>query len=361
MMIAMMLRLHIFVAITVAVLAVTYAALPTLMTALLRHMFTAPNQVPWSGLNTVERARELTSSSFQHKQGDVWVVSYVKSGTTWAIGILAALVGHPAAQYAGNLQKVTRQFCPQPELPDLGWKDDGFGHSIEELNNWPVLDIGRNNRSYRCFKSHWPSKDHVVASEHKSKYIYVLRNAQDQIMSHWNQVWGMGFHYGTENIAFEEGWDDFVQDWLNGNVENGQYFDHVASWYGRIDDPNVMFVRFEELKHNPTKIIEQIALFIGMDEEDVTSNKIHDVMEVTNFERMRVADEQDLGLRFMRWLGVLRKPHIRVGEVGRNVGGASSSSGLKFSSKQLAALDALYKEKLEPLGVPREWILLRNK
>jgi hypothetical protein len=102
------------------------AYLPTLMTALLRHMFTAPNQIPWSGgghlrlifdvdgmpaqvLNSFERARELpspSSSSFQHKQGDDWVVSYVKSGTTWTIGILAALVGHPAAQYAGNLQKV---------------------------------------------------------------------------------------------------------------------------------------------------------------------------------------------------------------------------------------------------------------
>jgi hypothetical protein len=55
-----------------------------------------------------------------------------------------------------------------------------------------------------------------------------LRNAQDQIISHWNQVWGMGFHYGTENIKFEEGWDDFVQYWLDGNVENGQYFGHVA-------------------------------------------------------------------------------------------------------------------------------------
>jgi len=42
--------------------------------------------------------------------------------------------------------------------------------------------------------------------------------------------------------------------------------------------------------------------------------------------------------------------HIFIGEVGRNVGGASSS-GLKFSSKQLAALDALYKEKLEPFAL----------
>jgi len=92
--------------ITVAILAAVYAALPTLMAALLKHMFTAPNQVPWTGgghlrlididgmpaqtLYSVERAHELVSSSFQHKQGDVWVASYVKSGTTWTIGILSS-------------------------------------------------------------------------------------------------------------------------------------------------------------------------------------------------------------------------------------------------------------------------------
>eukprot|EP00984_Skeletonema_dohrnii_P001302 scaffold401_cov144-Skeletonema_dohrnii-CCMP3373.AAC.13 len=352
--------------IIVAILAAVYATLPTLMAALLKHMFTAPNQVPWTrgghlrlididgmpaqALYSVERAHELTSSSFQHKQGDVWVASYVKSGTTWTIGILAALVGHPAAEYAGNLQKVTRQFCPQPELPDLGFGDDGFGHSMEQLNDWSGMDIGRNNRNYRCFKSHWPSKDHVV-SNGQSKFIYVLRNAQDQLISHWNQVYGMGFHYGTEDMTFEGGWDDFVQDWLNGNVENGSYFDHVASWFKRVDDSDVLLVRFEELKRDPSRVIEQIATFIGM--EDVTPTKIKNVMDLTSFERMKLADEQDMGLRFMRWLGVLRRAHVRQGEVG-----SVDGSRLTFSTEQLAALESLYREKLQPLGVPREWIIL---
>ena len=44
-------------------------------------------------------------------------------------------------------------------------------------------------------------------------------------------------------MTFEGGWDDFVQDWLDGNVENGSYFDHVASWFKRVDDPDVLLVR----------------------------------------------------------------------------------------------------------------------
>lgn len=159
----------------------------------------------------------------------------------------------------------------------------------------------------------------------------------------------MGFHYGTEDMTFEGGWDDFVQDWLDGNVENGSYFDHVASWFKRVDDPDVLLVRFEELKRDPSRVIEQIATFIGM--EDVTPTKIKNVMDLTSFERMKLADEQEMGLRFMRWLGVLRRAHVRQGE-------SADGSRLAFSTEQLAALESLYREKLQPLGVPREWIIL---
>ena len=361
----------------VAIAAVTFVALPAAMSALLRHMFTAPHQTPWKGgstrlrlidvgglpaqaLNSAERLRDLSSrtedgdggNAFQRRDGDVWVVSYVKSGTTWTIGILAALWDHPAAEYAGNLQKVTRTFCPQPELPDLGWGDDGFGHSIDELNAWPASS-GR-----RCFKSHWPSRDfHRVDAESssgdgtatgKSKFIYVMRNALDQITSHWNQVYGMGFHYGTEDLTFEGGWDGFVEDWLSGDVENGKWFDHVASWYARSrDDPDVLLVRFEELKSNPSDVIRRIADFVGT---ETTPRDIQSVMETTSFDKMRRADEEDVGLRFMRFLGVLRRSHVRQGEVG--------SGKSRFSNEQLTALEREYKKILEPLGVPREWVLL---
>mmetsp|Transcript_2174 Transcript_2174/g.5127 ORF Transcript_2174/g.5127 Transcript_2174/m.5127 type:complete len:354 (-) Transcript_2174:2761-3822(-) len=342
-----------FWAVAVVVAGVFAASLPTLMSALLKHMFTAPNQEPWpygnlrlincSGipaqpLNSAERIAEL-NKNFKHKDNDVWIVSYVKSGTTWTIGILAALYQHPAAEYSGNLQKTTRTFCPQPELPDLGWGDDGFGHSMEELNEWP---------SPRCFKSHWPNQDFMLNAK-DSKYVYVLRNARDQMISHWNQVWGMGFHYGTTEMTFEGGWSSFVNDWLDGNVENGKWIDHVAGWYERsLNDPeHVMVVRYEDLKRDTQQTVQKIASFVGV--ETVSPEEMRKVLQLTSFDKMKEADENDVGLQFMRWLGVLRKKHIRQGETG-------SKSELVLTDAQLQIFKQEYQAKLEPLGMPWEWV-----
>ena len=338
-------------------LAVFAASLPALMSALLKHMFTAPNQVAWQegslrlinctgipaqALNSAERIREL-GERFNHKDTDVWIVSYVKSGTTWTIGILAALLNHPAAEYSGNLQKTTRTFCPQPELPDLGWGDDGFGHSLEELEAWPG--------DHRCLKSHWPSRDFLAKTSGKrGKHVYVMRNTRDQMISHWNQVWGMGFHYGTTDRTFEDGWKDFVTDWLDGNVENGKWFDHVAGWYQRsLETPeSVLVVRYEDLKSDKQRVILRIAGFLGM--QQVSENNLEKVVRLTSFEKMKQADENDVGLQFMRWLGVLRKQHIRQG-------GAGGASELALSSEQVEAIRQEYELKLKPLGIPWEWVV----
>lgn len=345
----------------IVVLSIFAAALPTLMASVLRHMFTAPHQTPWQtgslrlirvgglpaqAIYSQERFEALVKDSdYLHEQGDIWVVSYPKSGTTWTIGILAALWEHPAAHFCGSIQRTTRQFCPQPELPDLGWGDDGFGHSLDTLREWPQTN-GR-----RCFKSHWPSRDFLApVASRTSKYIYVMRNAHDQMISHWNQVWGMGFHYGTENRTFLGGWETFVDDWMTGSVECGKWFDHVAGWYQRSqEDPaTVLFLRYDELKRNTPNVIRKIANHVGMDLKD--SSIVSRVMNLTSFERMKQTDESDAGLQFMRWLGVLRTSHIRRGE--------TASGELELSSRHLETLNREYSLKLGPLGVPKDWVSL---
>jgi len=71
-----------------------------------------------------------------------------------------------------------------------------------------------------------------------------------------------------------------VDNWLNGDVENGQYFDHVASWYAHKDDLDVLLVCFEELKKDPSTAIQKIAYFVGTKADP---DDIEEVLKLTSF------------------------------------------------------------------------------
>lgn len=260
------------------------------------------------------------------------------------IGILAAVWKHPAAQYCGSIQRATRDFCPQPELADLG--SSGFGHSWETLLNWDG-GLPGTTTTHRCFKSHWPSRDFVLeptTSDASNKYIYVLRNPLDQMISHWHQVWGMGFHYGTEQYErLEDGWPVFVRDWLDGYVEMGSWFDHVAGWYQKND---VLLVRYEELQAEPEKTIRRVAEFVGG--SLVLESDMERVLNLTSWEAMRATDAADYGLQFLRWMGVLRSHHIRQG--------GSRQRLLQLNESHVQEMEQKYATILQPLGFPRSWV-----
>eukprot|EP01052_Picozoa_sp_SAG31_P021974 SAG31_NODE_1726_length_7435_cov_8.883043_4_plen_69_part_00 len=64
---------------------------------------------------------------------------------------------------------------------------------------------------------------------------------------------------------------------------------------------------------------------------------------------MKEADANDAGLEFMRFVGVLRKHHIWQGETG-------GSSELVLSEGHLKSIQKEYESKLQPLGIPWEWV-----
>ena len=136
----------------------------------------------------------------------------------------------------------------------------------------------------------------------------------------------------------------------------GKWFDHVQSWYERIqnDPKHGLLVRYEDLKMNSEETIRRIAKFVGtpIDDDDDDGLIVKHVQQLTSLESMRQADQKDLGLRFMRWLGVLRKHHIRQGQI------RSEIHELQLSSKHKQILKIKYELKLKPLGIPRDWVLL---
>lgn len=48
-----------------------------------------------------------------------------------------------------------------------------------------------------------------------------------------------------------------------GKVDFGDYFDHLLSWYAHRNNPNVLFVTYEELKKDTAGWILKLADFFS--------------------------------------------------------------------------------------------------
>ncbi|XP_076324581.1 sulfotransferase ssu-1-like [Tachypleus tridentatus] len=84
---------------------------------------------------------------------------------------------------------------------------------------------------------------HLNPYSPKAKYIYVARNPKDTYVP---------FYYHTKMIQvyeFTDGtFDEFFNIFINGENDFGDDFDHLLSWYKHRNDPNVLFIIYEDMK-----------------------------------------------------------------------------------------------------------------
>nr|XP_054928884.1 sulfotransferase ssu-1-like isoform X3 [Dermacentor andersoni] len=90
------------------------------------------------------------------------------------------------------------------------------------------------------------------------RYLYITRNPFDCCVS---------YYYHTKHLpgyCFEKGtFDEFFELFITGDVEFGDYFDHLLSWYAHRSDPNVLFLTYEELKRDTAAAVVKMAGFLG--------------------------------------------------------------------------------------------------
>ena len=166
---------------------------------------------------------------------DVWVVTYPKCGTTWTQQIVRLIRNN-------GVQDDVRISTAVP------WLEAGpprFSVNVEKLPR------------PRAFKSHYPYDIFPCGPPHTTpcKYIYVTRNPKDVAVSLYFQMKSL-FIPGIE-------WDDYWRKFVAGEVEFGNYFDHLLSWLPHKDDKNVLFLKYEDMKRDLPGAVSTIASFIG--------------------------------------------------------------------------------------------------
>ncbi|KAH7972086.1 hypothetical protein HPB52_006332 [Rhipicephalus sanguineus] len=172
----------------------------------------------------------LSTLEYKPRPGDLFLVSYPKSGSTWTLRIMYNI------------------------LMDAVDSDD----PLEPIIRFPCLEMqGAEAAIYAprpaAFKTHLPFHKNPYSPE--AKYVYIARNPYDTCVS---------FYYHTKHFPaykFQNGtFDEFFELFIKGRVDYGDYFDNVFSWYEHRDDPNVLFLTYEELKANTPEIIGEYTM-----------------------------------------------------------------------------------------------------
>ncbi|GBM47707.1 Sulfotransferase 1C2A [Araneus ventricosus] len=116
-----------------------------------------------------------------------------------------------------------------------------------------------------CIKTHLRFDRMVFSTEvgtlicsTEAKYIYVARHPADCVVSYYHHLQFFPTYFFSEGT-----FDDLFEFFVKGEVENGDYFDHLLDGYSRRNEPNVLFLTYESMMADPREACLKIACFLG--------------------------------------------------------------------------------------------------
>jgi len=166
---------------------------------------------------------------------DVFIVTPPKCGTTWMQQIVHGLRTRGSMDF------------------------DDISRVVPWINMAHDMDIdiyAPQAASPRAFKTHTPFNELLQGG----KYIVVLRNPHDALLSHY---------YFFENMFFEKGSINLTTFAREHYIPGHDIWKHVLAVWDHRKDDNVRIFCFEDMKKDLAGTIEKVAQFIGtsLDEE----------------------------------------------------------------------------------------------
>lgn len=220
---------------------------------------------------------------FEVRHSDVFISSYPRSGTTltqWMLYLLA----HEEPTDPTHLTRVSP------------WFERSL--AIGELN---AYDFDRLP-SPRIFKSHLPRE----WLPDGARYVYVERDGLDVAVSY--------FHFYRAYLGFEGTLDDFHQRFMNGQVQYGSWFEHVAGWHERESERDLLIVRYEDLSRDRKAFIERMAEFLGW---QLDERRVHRAVVESSFDAMKRRESIfDHATALLLERGVSPQSFLRTGRSG---------------------------------------------
>ncbi|XP_077524257.1 sulfotransferase 1C2-like [Amblyomma americanum] len=181
---------------------------------------------------------------YEARPGDIFLATYPKTGATWTQYTLWCLL---SLKHGKGEEENAHEV---PSFADIMTKCAPF---LELVGRKVVEDLAEP----RIIKHHLT----FTASPYHpdAKYVVIVRNPFDSAVSFYHHCMGDRINLG---MRADTTFDEFFEDYMDGHVPFGHYFEHILSWYAHRNDPNVFFFYYENFKRDPERTVLALAKFV---------------------------------------------------------------------------------------------------
>ncbi|XP_053555340.1 sulfotransferase 2B1 [Bombina bombina] len=177
------------------------------------------------------------AQDFKFTEGDIVIVTYPKSGTTWMQEILTLIYSKGDPELATTIPNWVRA----PWLEHTYFKD--------------TLSEGEGPR---IITTHLPSEVLFPSLlNSKAKVIYIARNPKDVAVSFFY------FHKMAKFLQDPGSFPEFLERFLEGKVNYGSWFEHVKGWHKQRRNLDLFYITYEEMQKDLRRSIKRVCRFLG--------------------------------------------------------------------------------------------------
>jgi hypothetical protein len=173
---------------------------------------------------------------FQTRDDDLFVCTYVKSGTTWTQQVSLSFpfpyvpllsFHHLLYPHLQIIHQILRRGIPGGSYGQTVPWLEALSSEILSPREAPTWTMEKINAapSPRFFKTHARVKDLPKGNSNHLKVIYIARNPKDVAVSL--------YHHAKNKPEFQYSgdFDSFLKLFLGGEVENSSWFQHIQEWW----------------------------------------------------------------------------------------------------------------------------------
>ncbi|KAI8115272.1 hypothetical protein FF38_13467 [Lucilia cuprina] len=211
--------------------------------------------------------------NFQTYADDVWLVSYPRTGSTWAQEMIWLLGNNLDFEGAKQMQQLR---SPLIELSALfsedhhEWVSNSLGNTVETVRNMPRPRFSRSHLPW-----HLLPKDLETS---KAKIIYTARNPKDLCVSF--------YHYCKLMHGLQGTFDEFLDLFINEQTPIGSYWKHVLPFWKHSTDPNVLFLKYEDMKRDLPAVVRKCANFLKLNYQ-INDEDMKRICDHLKFDKMQ--------------------------------------------------------------------------